>query len=192
MSGTTAPGRPVVKVSAITKNGNAARTEKAAKGSLRDGTQNKAASAAASAAVLAAAAAAAETAERGEAGTFIARYRLQNWSKINHTILNFHIILSQRGSYIASPLLSLEAPTPEHKKIISRLPLDMQESTHKVRKSASQVILGINRMQLIRYATRRTPHGAFALGARDVRLGRIKPDVPCPGMVGIRGSTRLG
>ena len=44
-----------------------------------------------------------------------------------------------------------------------------QESTHKVPKPALQVVLG--GMQLTLHATRRTPDGAFALGARNVLVG---------------------
>ena len=62
-----------------------------------------------------------------------------------------------RGGYIVSLMLSLEVATPENKEMNSKLPSNMQEKTHKARKSASKVVL--SRMQLTLHATRRTPHG---------------------------------
>ena len=62
---------------------------------------------------------------------------------------------------MVSPLLPVEVATPENIQINSKISPDMQESTHKVRKSASQVVL--SRMQLALDATRRTPPGASRL-----------------------------
>ena len=45
-----------------------------------------------------------------------------------------------RGSYKVSPLLFLEVTTPGNRKCSFKLSSDMQQSTRKVRKSASQVV----------------------------------------------------
>ena len=70
-----------------------------------------------------------------------------------------HMVRNPRGRYIVSPLLSLEAATRNKTK--NEDVIRMQESTYKVRKSASQV--GLSKMQRTLLATRRTPHGASRL-----------------------------
>ena len=71
-----------------------------------------------------------------------------------------------RGSYIVTPLLSLEVATPENKSIHSTL--------SSICKSASKAVL--SRMQLTLHATRRTPHGAsrlvLAMSAWSVKTRR--------------------
>ena len=61
----------------------------------------------------------------------------------------------------------------------------MQESTHKMRKSASELVL--IRMQLTVDATRRTPSQRFALSARDVRRVGENPTCSVPALKGCEG-----
>ena len=90
-----------------------------------------------------------------------------------------------RGGCMVSSLLSLEVAKPGNKSMHSKLSSDMQESTHKVRKSALQVSL--SRVQLTLHATRRTPHGASRLG-KQCLPSRRQPGVLRHGIVEIRGS----
>ena len=60
-----------------------------------------------------------------------------------------------------------------------------QESTHKVPTSASQAVL--SRIQVTLHATRRKPHGALRL-VQAMSAWVVKPDVVCPGIVGMRES----
>ena len=63
----------------------------------------------------------------------------------------------------------------------------MQESTHKVQKSAPAVVL--SGMQPTLHGTRRTPHGPSCLvHATSAWSVKTRRDVPRPGVAGVRGS----
>ena len=74
--------------------------------------------------------------------------------------------------------------TPEHFFFSYEVGIRMPEITHKMPKSASQVV--VSRMKLILCATLRTPQGASRL-VHAISAWSVKPDVLRLGIVGMRG-----